>query len=215
VLPFPHDLPLLYGGGATYAWFPARPAQPEGPHHDLLPVPALIGHCVMQETRMNAATGNRYECRLVSGKAVSKRFAVVVATMEGSVALRAQGNQILWRVVSETSSRFDVVDLQSVRCSTQLAAPPVSFEYLITKQLVIGGREFQPRHSLPKLAHGVPRLHSTYNNSVLRATFPSWRPQENRRRSFQDNTHVICPFPALGQPSPGLSQRRSTDSCKP
>jgi hypothetical protein len=50
--------------------------------------------------------------------------------MSGSVAGRAQRNEILFGVVSQPSARTDVVHLKIARCPAVLAAPPIAREHL-------------------------------------------------------------------------------------
>jgi hypothetical protein len=50
-----------------------------------------------------------------------------------------------------------MVDVQIVRRTTELAAPPISFEHSIPKRLVLSKGESQPRRFLTKLAQDLPR----------------------------------------------------------
>jgi len=98
-----------------------------------------------------------------------------------------------------------MVDVQIVRRAAELAAPPVSFEHLITKGLVLSQRELQPRPFLKKFTHDLPwapheffpegdthlRLQGFLARLIFRGTFLSLRPRENRRRSFRGNSPVI------------------------
>jgi xylose isomerase len=72
------------------------------------------------------------------------------------MALRAQGNQISYRVVPMPAAGNYVVDMQIVSLATELAEPPISFEYFITKHLILGRRELQPLPFAMNFTHEFP-----------------------------------------------------------
>ena len=50
--------------------------------------------------------------------------------MSGSVTACAEGNQILFDIISEPAARAEVVDMEVLRCAAVLAAPPIAREHL-------------------------------------------------------------------------------------
>jgi hypothetical protein len=56
------------------------------------------------------------------------------------MAIRAQGNQILFAVVAQMASCFDVVDLQVRPSSTPLASPTITPQDFSSQRLIVCGR---------------------------------------------------------------------------
>src|SRR5271170_3416734 len=65
--------------------------------------------------------------------------------MSGSVAHRAQRDEILLNIVSQLTARTDVVDLKILRCPAVLAAPSIASENLAGELAVSLGFKPQPR----------------------------------------------------------------------
>jgi precorrin-6x reductase len=49
--------------------------------------------------------------------------------MSGSVTIRAQCDEILFRIIPQPAARANVVDLKIVRPAAVLAAPPIAREH--------------------------------------------------------------------------------------
>jgi len=57
------------------------------------------------------------------------------------MAIRAQGNQILFAVVAQMASCLDVVDLQVRPSSAALASPTIAPQDLSSQRLIMSGRQ--------------------------------------------------------------------------
>jgi hypothetical protein len=93
------------------------------------------------------------------------------------MAVRTQGDQISNRVVPKPTAGIYVVDMQIVWLATELAAPPVSFEPLIAKRLILNRWELQPRHFVINFTHELPWVPDQFSRqgTVSRAVEPYWR----------------------------------------
>ena len=148
-----------------------------------------------------------------------------------SMAVDAQGDEVLCRVVSQPAAEFPVVDLQVSERPTQLTTPAVSRQNLFAESSVVVGVEPPARLPLAQYGHSgssgssidwLEADFATINPRALCLGKPSpdrsppaaLRPG-NQHRSSPGNIHVICPFPTSGQPSRELFQRPTTGSCKP
>jgi hypothetical protein len=65
--------------------------------------------------------------------------------MSGSMAHRAQRDQILFNIVSQPAARANVVDLKILRCPAVLAAPSIAREHLVGEPAIRVGFKPQPR----------------------------------------------------------------------
>jgi len=168
-------------------------------------------------------SSSAFLCELcVSGLSSPTAQLVFGAAVQIFVAIRTQGNQISHRVVPEPTTGDYVVDMQIVSPATELAPPPVSFEHLIVKRLILGPRELQSLHFAMNFTHEFPwapdgfrRLLAVVSRLIFWAVALMWRPRENRRRSFRGSSLGICRCPTSALPSQGLSRRPVTDSCEP
>ena len=72
-----------------------------------------------------------------------------IASVHSIVTSRAQGDQILSRVIAALTAKFLVMDLEIGRTATGLTSPSISLQDLFTKPLVRFGIEPQARMFWP------------------------------------------------------------------
>jgi len=72
---------------------------------------------------------------------IDDRLQSVAFSVYQSMAIHAQGNQILFAVVAQMASRLDVVDLQVRPTPTALASPSISPQDLLSQRPIGLGRE--------------------------------------------------------------------------
>jgi hypothetical protein len=102
-------------------------------------------------------SSSAFLCELcVSGLSSPTAQLVFGAAVQIFVAIRTQGNQISQRVVPEPTTGDYLVDMQIVSPAKELAPPPVSFEHLIVKRLILGPRELQRLYFAMNFTHEFP-----------------------------------------------------------
>ncbi len=65
--------------------------------------------------------------------------------MQGPVTLPTDGNEIIFGIMPELTSRNDVVDFQAKTRSARLTTPSVSLQYCSMQRGVLFGRKTEPR----------------------------------------------------------------------
>ncbi len=56
--------------------------------------------------------------------------------MDLPMAGRAKGDEVCFRIATQTASRLDVMDLEIFRTSTSLTAPAIAFEHLLPEATI-------------------------------------------------------------------------------
>ena len=77
--------------------------------------------------------------------------------MLSSMAVDAQGDEVLCRVVSQPAARFPVMDLQVSERPAQLRSPPVSLQDLFAKSSIVFRVDSATGFTLAQYAHSVSR----------------------------------------------------------
>jgi hypothetical protein len=85
-------------------------------------------------------------------------MAVYAILVNRPMADRAEGDEILFVILSEEAPPVEVMHLEILRSATALAAPPIPLEHLPTEFAIRTGIELHPRASRPELAHEAFRI---------------------------------------------------------
>jgi len=88
--------------------------------------------------------------------------------MSGSVAARAERDEILLGVISQSATRAEVVDLKILRYSAILASPPIAREHRAGKLAIGLGIKPQPLPFPPERVQWRSLLRPTIAASVPR-----------------------------------------------